>query len=43
MVKEEFERQIAQAVPHPDAKATEVWYAYGLDMCDGLSHRFPQT
>lgn len=40
MVKEEFERQIAQTVPRPDAKATEAWYAYGLDMCDGFSHSF---
>ena len=40
MVKEEFDRQIAQAVPRPDAKTTEAWYAYGLDMCDGFSLSF---
>ncbi len=39
-MKEEFERQIAQAVPRPDAKATEAWYAYGLNMCDEFSHSF---
>ena len=40
MVKEEFERQIAHAVPRPDAKATGAWYSYGLDMCDEFSHSF---
>lgn len=40
MKKEEFEQLIRLAVPRPDAKATEAWYAYGLDMCDEFSHSF---
>ncbi len=40
MKKEEFERIIRQMVPHPDAAATEEWYAYGRDMNDGDSDGF---
>ena len=40
MVKEEFKRQIAQAVPRPDVKTTEAWYSYGLDMCGEFSYDF---
>ena len=40
MKKEEFERLIRQMVPHPDAAATEKWYAYGRDMNDGDSDSF---
>lgn len=42
MKKEEFAQLIRQAVPRPDAKTTEAWYGYGLDMCDEFSYNFLQ-
>ena len=40
MIKEGFDHLLRQAVPRPDAKTTEAWYCYGLDMCDEFSHSF---
>lgn len=40
MNQEEFDRQLRQAVPRPESKMTEAWYAYGLDMCDEFSRSF---